>query len=198
MSPLGDVATVAPPSGEQFELSLDDQSVVVTEVGGTLRSYTADGKQVLDGFARDETSSAGRGQILAPWPNRLGDGRYTFEGHAGDAALNEPEAHNAIHGLVRWMPWHLESRSDHAVRLAMVLHPQPAYPWRLELGVQYELTLGGLAVSLEARNGSGVAAPFGVGFHPYLAPGSELVDEAMLTIPAQRWIATDDRGLPDR
>ena len=46
------------------------------------------------------------------------------------------------------------------------------------------------------RNGSDVAAPFGVGFHPYLAAGSELVDEALLTIPAERWIATDGRGLP--
>ncbi len=141
-------------------------------------------------------SSAGRGQILAPWPNRLEDGRYTFEGRAGDAALNEPEAHNAIHGLVRWMPWRLESRSDHAVRLSIVLHPQPAYPWWLNLGVQYELTPGGLSVTLEARNGSSVAAPFGVGFHPYLAPGTESVNDALLTIPADRWIASDDRGLP--
>ena len=78
----------------------------------------------------------------------------------------------------------------------MVLHPQPAYPWRLELGVQYELTPTGLEVTLEAGNGSDVAAPFGAGFHPYLAAGSELVDEALLTIPAERWIATDGRGLP--
>jgi aldose 1-epimerase len=78
----------------------------------------------------------------------------------------------------------------------MVLHPQPAYPWRLELGVRYELTATGLAVSLEARNGSDVAAPFGVGFHPYLAAETELVDEALLAIPADRWIETDQRGLP--
>ena len=193
---MGDVATIAPPSGDQFELSLGDQHVVVTEVGATLRSYTADGAAVLDGFARDEASSSGRGQILSPWPNRLEDGRYTFEDITGTAALDEPEAGNAIHGLVRWESWRLDTRSDHAVRLVMVLHPQPGYPWRLELGVRYELTPTGLAVTLEARNGSDVAAPFGVGFHPYLSPGTELVDEALLTIPAERWIATDDRGLP--
>ena len=89
---LGNVATIAPPSGDQFELSLGDQHVVVTEVGATLRSYTADGAAVLDGFARDEASSSGRGQILSPWPNRLEDGRYTFEGITGTAALDEPEA----------------------------------------------------------------------------------------------------------
>ena len=153
------------------------------------------GVDVLDGFSVDEPSSAGRGQVLAPWPNRLDGGRYEFEGRAGAAAIDEPELGNAIHGLVRWLPWLLASRTDEAVALACVLHPQPAYPWRLELGLEYRLGPDGLTIRVRATNASVEPSPFGIGFHPYLTLGIP-VDDVRLTIPASRRLITDDRALP--
>ena len=71
------------PSGQQHEIRHGTQVAVVTEVGATLRSYSAGGLDVVDGFEIDEISPAGRGQVLAPWPNRLDGGRYAFEGREG-------------------------------------------------------------------------------------------------------------------
>jgi aldose 1-epimerase len=184
-----------PPSGEQHEIRHGDQIVVVTEVGATLRAYSAGGVDVLDGFGVDEPSPAGRGQVLAPWPNRLDGGRYEFGGRPGEAAIDEPELGNAIHGLVRWLPWLLASKTDDYVALRCVLHPQPAYPWRLELGLEYWLLRDGLEVIAWAMNASDEAAPFGIGFHPYLTVGVP-VDDVRLTIPASRRLTTDDRALP--
>jgi len=62
------------PTGEQYEIAHDDQRVVVVEVGGGLRSYTVGERQILDGYGAGEMANAGRGQVLAPWPNRLQDG----------------------------------------------------------------------------------------------------------------------------
>jgi aldose 1-epimerase len=184
-----------PPTGEQHEIRRGAQVAVATEVGATLRSYSAGGLEVLDGFAVDEPSSAGRGQVLAPWPNRLDGGRYTFHGRLGTAAIDEPELGNAIHGLVRWLPWRLGSRTEDAVGLECVLHPQPAYPWRLELSVEYRLGADGLTVTTRAVNAYAEPAPFGIGFHPYLTVGVP-VDDARLTIPAACRLTTDDRALP--
>jgi aldose 1-epimerase len=184
-----------PPSGEQHEIRHGDQVVVVTEVGATLRTYAAGGLDVLDGFSVDEPSSAGRGQVLAPWPNRLDGGRYEFDGRPGAAAIDEPELGNAIHGLVRWLAWRLASRSDGAVAMECILHPQPAYPWRLELGLEYRIVADGLEVLARVTNASTEAAPFGIGFHPYLTMGIP-VDDVRLTIPASRRLPTNDRALP--
>jgi aldose 1-epimerase len=186
-----------PPSGEQHEIHRGDQRAVVTEVGATLRSYRVGDVDVLDGFGLDEMSSAGRGQILTPWPNRLEDGRYTRYGKEGRAALDEPERRNAIHGLARWLPWQLSSKTEtgEAVTLGCIVQPQPAYPWRLELQVAYELAADGLTITVTATNRSDGPAPFGIGFHPYLTVGAPL-DEAFLTVPAGRRMATDERGLP--
>ena len=57
-----------PPSGRQFAIAHGSSEVQITQVGGTLRSYTVDGQPVVDGFGIDERSTDGRGQVLAPWP----------------------------------------------------------------------------------------------------------------------------------
>jgi len=187
--------TIPPPSGEQHEIRHGTHRAIATEVGATLRHYSVEGVDIVDGFEAEERSPAGRGQVLAPWPNRLDHGRYSFAGREARAALDEPELQNAIHGLVRWLPWKVASKAAEAVELACVLHPQPGYPWRLELRVGYRLDGEGLAVSFQARNASSGPAPFGIGFHPYLTVG-QIVDNAVLQIPATQHLVLDDRGLP--
>jgi aldose 1-epimerase len=188
--------TEVSPSGEQHDIGHGLQRVVVTEVGATLRSYTVGGVPVVDGFGATAMCSDGRGQVLAPWPNRLGDGRYAIDGRSGRAAWDEPERHNAIHGLVRWLPWRLVSRAQNIVSLGCTVFAQPGYPWRLELTVEYRLGRDGLVVTTEVTNADEVPAPFGLGFHPYVTVGSAAVDTARLTLPGRRCLVTDDRGLP--
>jgi len=103
--------TNLPPSGVQYGIACGPHGATITQVGASLREYTVSGVAVIDGFEIDERSSAGRGQVLAPWPNRLDHGRYAFNGATARVALDEPELSNAIHGMVRWHPWHLVSRT---------------------------------------------------------------------------------------
>jgi len=186
----------ASPTGEQWVLGHGHQQLVVTEVGATIRSYTLKGRDVLDGFGPDEWSKGGRGQVLAPWPNRLGDGRYEFSGVHAQAALNEPERGNAIHGLVRWLPWRVEAHAQNVVLLVCRVYPTPDYPFSLDLSIEYRLGREGLAVTTTAANTGDIALPFGLGFHPYLTVGSEQVDTALLRLPATRRLVLDARALP--
>jgi len=79
--------SVASPTGQQWRIGYGRQEVIVCEVGATLRTYSVREHPVVDGFGVDEWSHSGRGQILAPWPNRLADGRYEFNGVRAQAAL---------------------------------------------------------------------------------------------------------------
>jgi aldose 1-epimerase len=185
-----------PPSGEQHEIGHGLQRAVITEIGATLRTYTIDGHPIVDGFGERDICPSGRGQVLAPWPNRLGDGRYSVEGRNAQAALDEPERQCAIHGLVRWLPWKLVSRAQNVVVLGCVLNPQPGYPWRLALSVEYRLGRGGLTIVTEVVNFDQHAAPFGIGFHPYVTVGASGIESARLKVPASKRLVTDERGLP--
>jgi aldose 1-epimerase len=149
----------AVPSGDQIELSFDDQRAVVTEVGAGLRTYSADGREMLDGYPAEELAGSGRGQLLIPWPNRIRDGAYELDGRRHQLPLNEPERGNAIHGLVRWSSWSVAERATERVVLAHMLRPQPGYPFTLELRAEYSLSAEGLAVRTTATNTAADACP---------------------------------------
>ncbi len=188
--------SVASPTGQQWRIGHGRQELIVCEVGATLRAYSVGHRAVVDGFGADEWSHSGRGQVLAPWPNRLADGRYEFNGVRAQAALDEPERRNAIHGLVRWMPWTLQTRHQNQLSLRLQLHPSPGYPFSLLLELEYHVGREGLTVTTRAQSLEEVSIPFGIGFHPYLTAGPETVDGAILQVPARHTLDVDDRGLP--
>jgi len=187
---------VTAPSGFQVEIRSGDHAAWIVEVGGGIRRYVAAGTDVLDGYAEDEICHSGRGQLLLPWPNRVRDGRYSFEGAERQLALTEPSAHNAIHGLVRWASWSVAERAGDRVVMAYALHPQPGYPHSLDLTAEYRLDGRGLAVTTTATNVGDAPCPFGAGAHPYLAAPGPTVDASMLRAPGRARLVSDERGIP--
>lgn len=185
-----------PPSGDQYEISAGGYRAVVTECGAGLRLLEHAGVPLVDGFAADQVAPGGRGQLLAPWPNRIADGAYSFGGGDHQLPLSEPARHNASHGLVRWAGWSVSEHTAHSVTLTYRLMAQSGYPWTLDLQVGYALSDHGLSVTQAARNHAATGAPYASGAHPYLAVGPGPVDGWELTLPAATRVLVDDRLLP--
>ncbi len=185
------------PTGEQHVLRSGDAEAVVVEVGGGLRTYRAGGRDVVDGYDAGEMAPDVRGAVLAPWPNRLRDGAWSWDGEPHRTPVTEPERGTAVHGLVRHVAWRLLARAEDAVVLEHLLHPQPGYPFCLRLRVGYELSGDGLRVTTTATDEGPTDLPYGEGHHPYLAAGPGLrVDDCTLTVPAATRLLTDERLLP--
>jgi aldose 1-epimerase len=193
---IDDAETGRPPSGDQYVIAHGGLRAEVTQVGATLRSLTVDGQDVIDGFGLDERASDGRGQVLAPWPNRLVDGSYEYGGRQCQAPLNEPSRHGAIHGLVRWSDWSLVEHATASVTLSYAMRPQPGYEWQLDLELTYALADSGLTVTMRTVNVDSTRAPFGTGFHPYLTIGATPVDQLDLLLPATAYLDPDAPGGP--
>jgi aldose 1-epimerase len=184
------------PAGKQVELRHGEHRAVIVENGGGLRCYDVGERPILDGYPEMELAGGGRGQVLFPWPNRLDGGRWNHAGVDRQLPLSEPANGNAIHGLVRWSQWDVAAAGQAGARARFTLMPQPGYPFRLACRIDYQVSVGGLSVITTIRNESAQPAPFGLGFHPYLAAGDALVDELTLTVPAETRILLSDRGLP--
>jgi aldose 1-epimerase len=184
------------PSGEQIEIARRDQRAVVVEVGGGLRTYSAAGRDLLDGFGADQMSTSGRGQVLLPWPNRIRDGSYEFEGRRHQLAINDVPEQDAIHGLVRWAAWSVGEREPHRVVMEHRIHPQPGYPFSLAVAIEYLLSGEGLQVRTTATNSGAEPCPYGCGAHPYLTLGSRAVDSLTLRAPGRTVLQSDERGIP--
>ncbi len=185
-----------PPSGTQYVISAGDYRAVAVEVGGGVRELTRGDRPVLDGYAEDAIADGGRGQVLAPWPNRLRGGEWSFGGRDMRLALSEPAAGNAIHGLVRWAGWAVDTHETSRVVLRHRLHPHPGYPFTLDLAAEYALDAdSGLTATLSVTNVGPSPAPVAWGVHPYLSAGGGLVDGCELVVPADTRVRTD-AGIP--
>lgn len=185
-----------PLTGKQYEIGAGGYRATVTELGAGLRELTFRDQPVIASYGADELPPAGSGELLAPWPNRIDGGRYTFGGAHLQLALTEPAQGNAIHGLTRWTAWALVRHDPDGVLLRSTPHGQQGYPFCLEIDAEYRLGYPGLHVAIIARNLGSHAAPYGTGSHPYLTAGTPTVDDCELSVPAGLWLPTDDRGIP--
>jgi aldose 1-epimerase len=183
------------PSGEQFEIVHGEQRATIVEVGGGVREYIVAGRPVLDPYPVHAICDGAHGAPLIPWPNRLADGRYRFDGADHQVALTEPERRNAIHGFLRWRPWRATERQADRVVMGVRLHPLTGYPFALDIRIEYALSDSGLTVLSTATNIGERACPYGAGQHPYLSPGRGTIDGCLLTVPADTRILIDEHRL---
>ena len=183
-------------TGDQVTLSHGDQVATIVTLGAALRAYTVGGRDVVIPFGPDQFPPAFSGMVLAPWPNRLRDGRYSFDGVDHQVAVSEPDRGTALHGLVSFAYWTVAASSDTTVTLTYALAPSPGYPFQLALDTTYELGDEGLSITTVARNEGSTALPYGLGFHPWFAPGGTPLDECTLQLTADRNVTVDERLLP--
>ena len=185
-----------PLSGSELRLSAGGYTASIVSLGASLRSLEHDGRPLVVAFAADELRPAYRGAVLAPWPNRVVDGRYVFDGVEQQLALTEPERGHALHGLLVWTDWEVAEAGDERAVLRTELAPNAGYPHRLAVEAAYTLSDAGLTTTVTARSLHD-RAPYGTSAHPYLTAGGARLDDCVLTLPADRWVETEgDRLLP--
>jgi aldose 1-epimerase len=188
------------PAVEPTEVALaaGDARLAVDLRGGGLRRLVVDGWDVLDGYPAGTVSDARRGAVLIPWPNRIRDGRWTWQDQDLQLDLHSVEEPHALHGLLGSQHWTVLAAAPDTATVGTTLEPHPGYPFRLAAAIDYALAPGALTVTVRVRNIGPHAAPFGAGMHPYLHVGAAEdggIGGADLTVGARTALDTDG-GLP--
>ncbi|ASO22814.1 aldose 1-epimerase [Actinoalloteichus hoggarensis] len=187
---------VRPVTGEQYEIRHGTVRAVATEVGAGLREFEVDGIAYLHSFPTHQLPPFGAGTLLAPWPNRVADGRWTLDGEPQQLALTEPARHNAIHGLLRQASWEVVERQETRIELAAWVNAQAGWPVPLRVAVVYEVGADGLTITHTATNVGDRRSPFGVASHPFPRAGNTPTLDCTLTLPAATVLPVDERLLP--
>jgi aldose 1-epimerase len=162
-----------------------------------------DGISILDGYTTAEeldTLEKGKSILLFPFPNRLRDGKYSFEGGHYQFFQNDPETGNALHGF--GMNTRMEVRNIQLGKEIATLElgyrddgSRPEYPFSFEFRFLLELSKQGLEGSFIFENTGTTALPVGLGWHPYFQLSSK-VDSVRMQLPHCEQIEVDDRMLP--
>ncbi len=154
--------------------------------------------------------------ILFPFPNRIRDGKFSFEGKSYQLPLNDSTKANAIHGFAPRHAWTVfgystdnDSAWIHGDFHTSLAAPESARSWPSDslLSMICRLSEKSLRLEMRVKNVGAGPLPFGVGLHPYFRfpCADETIDRCKLHAPARSiWqsvanLPTGERGpMPDQ
>ena len=180
--------------GELIEVTCGDRRAVVGEQGATLVQVSVADVNLLASASDDDRPNRGcYGQILVPWPGRILDGAYHFDGEDYLLPIDDPILHSAVHGLVRWAPWQVLERRPSSLTMGYRLLAQPGYPFSLAIEQSYAWQEERLEIRVTATNIGPRTAPYGYGAHTYFTVGSPTIDADVLQLPAHDYFLSNGR-----
>ena len=144
------------------------QAEVRPEAGGSLASLTFDGTEVLRTMPDSSTSPLDAACFpLAPYCNRIRDGRFAFAGREIALPANFPPEWHSIHGLSWQRAWRIESQSENKCVIVDDYDGMGPWPWGYRAEQRVRLGDKGIAITLVLTNRGDTAMPAGIGLHPY-------------------------------
>lgn len=117
--------------------------------------------------------------ILFPWPNRIAESRYEWNGAEYRLTPNDPNKRHCLHGFAcdtAWTSFACEDTGDvpcvtGVFRLsADAADRAGGWPGDLILNLTFTLTDSAFTITSTVSNPDDHAVPFGLGFHPYFTP----------------------------
>ncbi|WP_225095758.1 aldose 1-epimerase [Streptomyces sp. CoH27] len=194
-------------------VSAPDESAraVLALRGATLLSWqvrhgeTGRLKELTDGY-RDEkellAQDGVRAGLMAPFTNRIADGRYRYDGHDHDLLPGHHADRLIYHGFARETPFELVHATTTADSACLLLRTTgirpgryPGYPFALDLEAEFTVTARELSIEVRATNVGDTTAPYAAGWHPYFTL-SQSIGDLLLHIPAHTLIRTDASLIP--
>lgn len=116
--------------------------------------------------------------VLFPFPNRIREGRFRWNGKSYQLPINCPHGRHAIHGFACRNSWRVtqESSSADSALICLEFDPQIDAPsvfeyWPGSYRLSLTITLHTSSLTLDAKveNTGEDRLPWGLGYHPYFA-----------------------------
>jgi len=163
----GDVA-------EAFELRAGALRLALRpDLGGSIAGLWHHGVPVMRSIEPDQMARARRAACfpLLPYSNRIAHGRFNWQGHPFQLALNFDGDPHPLHG-VGWMSrWEVEPPSGPSgpAEVALRLDHRADDNWPFDFSARqlFQLSPTSLRAELSLTNTAAQAAPVGMGWHPY-------------------------------
>jgi len=183
---------------------------VIPEYGGNVNEIVLNNKgintSILEG-SRDESGlkrkieNSFQNAKLVPFPNRIRDGRYRYEGISYQFPINEKRRHNRIHGFLYNKKLNILGQYIYSDQVSISMGYDyrgdiEGYPFRFDLKITYTLSKNnGFRCTTEVHNTDNQNIPIGDGWHPFFMTGHK-VDELLLELPTIQMVELDVNLIP--
>ena len=156
---------------------------IVPALGANCINLVLNGTQVIEPptdpeSQRKKPARAGI-PLLFPYPGRINDATYSFEGTTYHLPRTESKGVHSIHGFVMRHAWEVEEGSSDTsltciiTNAALATEERDGYPFGFRMHVTFDLSAHALTLRVAVENTGTGNLPFGFGTHPYLLAATD-------------------------
>lgn len=127
---------------------------------------------------------------MAPFCNRLRDGRIDFRGRTVLLKANRDDEPYPLHGSTWIEAWRVLSKDQDRAEIGL-LHESGDWPWAFAATQTFQVAASGIEITLSVRNLDSSPMPLGLGLHPYFP----LTDNVRIQTRVTAAMLTDERSL---
>ena len=179
---------------------------IFPNLGGSIQEFIYKGVQIIDGISIDDDGiddyfNTHKSALLFPFPNRVKDGNYSFNGKNYQLYLNEPQLNNSIHGLVFDKHFKIEKSNvtPNEAKISLSYTSDgliKGYPFKFIFNIEYSIKIDGeIITTIEIQNIDKKKMPFGIGWHPYFT--AQNLEHSTLSFDSNEHFIFSDRSIPE-
>ncbi|MDX2301631.1 MAG: aldose 1-epimerase [Microscillaceae bacterium] len=161
---------------------------------------------IIDGYADPEElkqtyKKTFKGSKLSPYPNRIREGKYTFEGIDYQLDINFPHENNSIHGFLDDQVFEVLEEAHSTMYASLLLSHHydgniNGYPFPYKIKVLYSFDIHNtLRVNTLIKNTGDRNMPLGHGWHPYFRTGNPIDSWEIQFAPTHQYLL-DEKMIP--
>jgi aldose 1-epimerase len=179
---------------------------ILPQLGGMLNAYSVNGVNVIDGISLDQDGiddyfSTFKSSVLLPYPNRISDAKFDFNGKEHRLHCNEENLNNALHGFIYNKTFKIidsNCDADHGMVLLQYVYEggEEGFPYPFEVTLEYNFYISGrLTCKCGIKNVGKETMPLGIGWHQYFSFG-DTVDDLSLTFSPDQQLKVNEKMIP--
>lgn len=157
--------------------SLNLKGIIYPNLGASLQQLILNNNSLINGISDDlngiETyRKMFNSAFLFPFPNRIENGKYSFQHKNYQLVCNESKLNNAIHGHIYNKSFKIENIVTSKTKTSILLNYDyngdiDGFPFPYTLNITYSFEENKISIEFKVLNTGENTFPFGIGWHPY-------------------------------
>ncbi len=177
---------------------------IIPEYGGALNEFVVNGKVICAGSTSEKefetkTIQSFAGTQLFPYPNRVNNGTYNYNGKQFELPKNDEPRSHSLHGLIYNQPFKIDTIDCEIGKIEIGYSYQKnhkGFPFEVYLKNTFQLEKDALTITTTIENKGKEEFPFGHGWHPYFRTDT-IVDNWQLKIAGSKCYSVDEDLIPN-
>lgn len=180
------------------------KSIIYPNLGASIQKLKQNGIDIIDGISNNEAGldvykSKYNSSWLFPFPNRIPNGKYSFENKEYELEINETNLNNRLHGHIFNKSFSIKNQEATNTSASLTFSYSnnglsKGYPFPYDLEITYNFSPNKLNVNFYVLNTGRTAFPFGIGWHPYFK--SNNISNSVLDFKADNQYLIDAQMIP--